>query len=194
MAKLVEYPPVFYNFRIPKYRKIRDSETRMAVKQDIGDFLISSIVEYTQQGESPVEGEFFSSLNTKYAKRMKSGDTTPNLYLKGKMLPSLELGTSELGDEYIAIGIWEGTETGKADGHNRHHSYKPNLPKRRFIPMDYQNFRPEIMEEINSIVDVELFAQSVSDEAEEIVSELERELGRSLTEDEIIEVIGGLDG
>jgi hypothetical protein len=51
----------------------------------------------------------------------------------------------------IEFGIW-GEEADKADGHNNF-SGDSDLPRRPFIPKKDENFRPEIRDEIDAIIE-----------------------------------------
>ena len=122
------------------------------VLDDVGEFLVASILRKVSEGKSPVDGfGSFEKLNKKYAKDFKSGDRTPNLELTGDLLDSLEYRTSGDG---LEIGYFDnaGEKTlGKADGHNNF-SGKSQLPTRRFIPKDDELFISSIQNEIESII------------------------------------------
>lgn len=118
------------------------------LKEEIGQFVVNEILRNVAQGKSPVKGESFKKLSLKYAQEQKQGRRTPNLNLEGDMLAALKFDPTPAG---IKVGIF-GDEADKADGHNKHHGNNKSLPRRRFIPKGYQNFKPEITNEIKSIL------------------------------------------
>lgn len=128
-------------FKIPK--EVSDQEDE--IKEEIGDYLRAAILDNVGEGVSPVTGGAFKKLNSKYAKDEKKGDTTPNLDLNGDMLDSLEYEPTDRG---LKIGIFDEDQAIKAFNHN----VGDTLPKRQFIPGPDQNFKKDIMKEINAII------------------------------------------
>lgn len=119
------------------------------VKEAVGQFIIDSIIDTVGSGTSPVSGErSFKKLTKKYADKEKGGDTTPNLYLLGDMLGSLDFKITKDG---VKIGVDE-SQWGKADGHNNF-SGESQLPKRRFIPDEGQTFKSDIMNGVDDIIE-----------------------------------------
>lgn len=124
--------------------------SRSRVKKEIGDFIVTEILSQLQDGDSPVVGESFPTLNKQYAKDEKGGDRTPNLDLDGDMLNAL---TFKNTDDGIKVGIFKSSELGKADGHNKFSRSNNNrIPQRRFIPKPSQSFDPEIRREVKRII------------------------------------------
>lgn len=101
-------------------------------------------------GKSPIKGTpTWKSLNRTYAKNEKGGNATPNLELDGDLLDALEY-KKGLGNT-IEVGIFDGSQTGKADGHNNH-TGSSRLPERRFIPLDDGDFYSKITRGIDTII------------------------------------------
>ena len=131
--------------------KVPESQKSL-VLDDVGEFLVTSILRKVSEGKSPVDGfGSFEKLNKKYAKDFKSGDRTPNLELTGDLLDSLEYRAS---GEELEIGYFDNASEktlGKADGHNNF-SGKSQLPTRRYIPKGDETFISSIQNEIENIV------------------------------------------
>lgn len=120
------------------------------VKDAVGEYLLTAILNYMQNGESPVSGEkAWDELNEKYAEKYHGGDKTPRLELTGDMKAALSY---EFIEDGIKIGILDSSESAKADGHNKFSGEKSNLPRRRFIPGPRQTFDSEIMNEVENII------------------------------------------
>lgn len=119
------------------------------VKEEVGNMLVNEILRFTALGKSPVEGERFAKLDKEYADKEHKGDRTPRLRLEGDMMEALGYRITPDG---LTIGIMDDAEQDKADGHNNF-SGKSKLPQRRFIPSQKQEFRKEIRNKINSLVD-----------------------------------------
>lgn len=103
--------------------------------------------------KSPVSGEpWKQSLSPDYAKKKKSegAPPIPNMELSGKMLDALSFQNTKDG---IEIGIF-GKKAWQADGHNHFSaaSEHAKAPKRRFLPDEGQNFKPEIKQGIEKII------------------------------------------
>lgn len=129
-------------------------DKRSAVKQEIGEFVVESILDELSQGKSPVKGEgSFKKLNKQYADAEKGGDRKPNLELFGDMLDSLKFKKRRNG---VEVGIFKSSEVPKAYGHNsgfEGHPFldKPEL-KRQFIPNDDEEFKAQIDRGIKDII------------------------------------------
>lgn len=119
------------------------------IRQDVGDYLVESVLSEVAEGRSPVSGESFPALNREYKKIKvaQGGQPIPNLELSGGMLSSLEYRGS---GNKIEIGVW-GDEAGKFDGHNNF-SGDSALPKRRALPAEGQHFKASIEAEVEKIV------------------------------------------
>lgn len=146
-------------------------KVREQVKQDVGDFLKEKILEKVSSGKSPVAGERFSPLDPAYAKKAHGGNRTPRLEDTGDMLDSLDYKITTKG---IDLGIFGSGEGDKADGHNNF-SGKSQIPQRRFLPDEGQDFQSDIQKGIEQIV-ADALADSVpvsKDELEGISSKAE---------------------
>lgn len=119
------------------------------LKQDIGEFLKEQILLKVADAVSPVTGDAFDRLSKEYkAKKSAEGySTTPNLEVTGDMLGALDY---QITSDGIEIGVY-GDQAPKADGHNNF-SGKSQLPERRFIPDEGQEFSPDIMQDVDNII------------------------------------------
>lgn len=127
-------------------------ENRAEAIEDAKEALLTGVLDHVAQGKSPVSGHGkFKALSKKYkeVKKKISGSTKPNLELFGDMLDSLEV--KEKGNT-ITIGIFDDEQAKKADGHNNF-SGKSKIPTRPFIPKKDQNFKADIINTIDSILD-----------------------------------------
>jgi hypothetical protein len=115
------------------------------IKKEVGDFVVTSILDYVGQGKSPVTGRGFKQLSKEYAEDKKGGRREPNLDLEGDMLNSLKAETTPNG---IEVGIFDSSQAPKAYNHNE----GDTLPRRQFIPEAKQRFVGEIEKGINDIV------------------------------------------
>lgn len=129
------------------------------IKNDVGDFLVESILSTVGKSKSPVAGEDWPSLSANYKKK-KIDDGLPgraNMEYEGDMLDTLEFKKT---DDGIELGFF-GAEAWKADGHLKFSGKDNNTPKRRFLPGEDQTFIPSIQAEIENIV-----ADAVADSME----------------------------
>lgn len=129
------------------------------VKNDVGEFLIESILSSVGRSESPVKGESFPALSKEYKKK-KVEEGLPgkaNMELEGDMLDALTFKETRDG---IELGFF-GDEAWKADGHLKFSGKENNTPKRRFLPDEGQEFVPSIAREVGKII-----ADAVADEIE----------------------------
>lgn len=150
------------------------------VKQDVGEFLVESILSSAHATKSPVEGEgSFDKLSPAYKKKKvaEGHDGKPNLEFSGDMLDAL---TFEETPNGIELG-WFGDQAGKADGHNNL-SGKSSLPQRRLLPDVGQNFTSSIKEGAEKII-ADAIADSIEFEREDFDGvETKTELYDVLTE------------
>lgn len=138
-------------------------DQRADLKDEVGQFIVDSILEKLSKGQSPVAGESFQKLDKDYAKNFKGGNRTPNLELEGDLLASLGFRNTRNG---IAVGILDAKERPKADGHNNF-SGDSKIPTRRFIPGSDQSFKSDIESGIQNIVDkYAVSEQDIRDEAQ----------------------------
>jgi hypothetical protein len=126
-----------------------------SAKQEVGDFLIESILRDIGDGKSPVKGETWKRLSKQYADEFKGGNTTPTMQLFGDLLDSLR--AEDVGGDQIKIGHF-GAQAPKADGHNQLSveakiwAAAKDFPKRRYIPGDGQQFKNSIERGIDDIL------------------------------------------
>ena len=128
--------------------KVSD-DIKNKIKNDVGDYLIESILTAAAKAKSPVEDESFPGLSPAYKKhKIEEGlGGKANLSFEGDLLDALEYRTTKDG---IEIG-WFGDQAAKADGH-ANISGESRIPKRRLIPDEKQEFKPSIQKEIESII------------------------------------------
>ena len=119
-------------------------------KIDVGNFLIERMLDFIDQGKSPVKGEGqWQKLTKEYAEEEKGGDRTPDMFNTGGTLGSLTFQPTPTG---ISVGIFNEAEGEKADGHNKFTGRPNNNPRRRYIPGPDQEFRNEIMAGIRGVI------------------------------------------
>jgi hypothetical protein len=120
------------------------------VKQDVGEFLVESLLSSAAKGQSSVAGEgSFDPLSPIYRKKKVAEGHAgkANLELSGDLLDGL---TFEETNKGIELG-WFGAEAGKADGHNNL-SGKSHLPQRRLLPDVGQSFSDSIQSGAEKII------------------------------------------
>lgn len=125
---------VTFNLNLP-LSDVR-SDARETAQEDIGTFIVESILDRVSRSQSPVSGlGNFKKLSKKYAafKANESSSPIANMELNGDMLDSL---TFEKKRNGIEIGIFDELEAQKADNHNKFSaaSKRTNVPARKFIP------------------------------------------------------------
>jgi hypothetical protein len=120
-------------------------ELKRAVLNEVGEYLVTSVLDYVAESRSPVSGgKFKAKLSKDYAER--EGKDTANLDLTGSMLDSL---TYRIRGNSVEIGVFDSDEAPKAYNHN----VGDTLPQRQFIPMEDQNFKSEIMAGIDEVIE-----------------------------------------
>ena len=120
-----------------------------AAKQEVGEYLVNETIRYMEEGRSPVAGEApWPKLDKVYATEEHNGDRTPTLNATGRLRESLQFRST---DDGVEIGIFHKSQQAKADGHNNF-SGKSHLPQRRFVPSSRQNYRSEIMANVDRIL------------------------------------------
>lgn len=120
------------------------------VREDVGQFLIESILKSVSDGKSPIEGESWPKLSKKYKAR-KEAEGLPgvaNMEESGDMLDSLMFKKS---DDGVELGFF-GAEAPKADGHNKFSGKENNTPQRRFLPGEGESFSEEIQTGAQKII------------------------------------------
>ena len=124
--------------------------SKREILEDVGDYLVESILVEVSKTNSPVKGHGkFPKLSPEYKKfkRKEGAGGQPNLELEGDMLEALKYTTK---GGKIQIGI-KGKQGDKADGHNNH-SGDSKLPLRRFIPKDSETFKQGIIKGVKDII------------------------------------------
>ena len=127
---------------------------KKALLTDIGDYLVTEILTYVADGNSPVSGYGeFKKLNPNYAENQKTGDRTPNLELNGDMLEAL---TFEIVGDAIKVGIFDDDQAIKSYGHNTgmkgHPTLEGKVPVRRFIPDKDEKLKKDITGYVETII------------------------------------------
>lgn len=145
---MISKEEVSYLFELPGFDDIPE-ESKAELLDDVGEYLVESILDYVGSAKTPVAGgSYDSTLSDSYAKYHKAGDTLANLDLNGDMLsaltfePDYETGT-------IKIGIFDEGQAIKAYNHN----VGDTLPQRQFIPEEDQLFKAEILRGVKRILD-----------------------------------------
>lgn len=137
-----------------------DESTKERIREDVAGFLIEQSLVAVSSSKSPISGESWKkSLNPEYKefKTKEGGTAIANLQLNGDMLDAY---TFESTDDGIKLGVF-GSEAPKADGHNNF-SGASELPQRRFLPGEDQNYKREIVKGAEEIIRDIIAEQSVS--------------------------------
>lgn len=118
--------------------------------QEAGEFLVEQTLLSLGDAKSPVSGESFPALSKEYkAKKVaEGGRPVPDLELAGDLKDALTFRPTETG---LEIGFF-GSEADKADGHLKFSGRENHTPKRRFLPAEGQNFKRDIVQEVDRIV------------------------------------------
>jgi hypothetical protein len=151
----------------PKIPNWLNEEDREELMEEIGDYVVTAMLDKMGDGESPVDGVGkFKNLSKDYAANEKGGDDTPNLSLMGDMWGAL---TYEVEFDRVKVGIFDPDEAVKAYGHNTGFKGHPWLegkaPQRKFIPDKNESFIQEIQDGIKMIV--EEFIEYAREDSEE---------------------------
>lgn len=130
---------------------------RKKALEEVGTFLVESILEGCGQSKSTVAGgKWKQDLSEKYLKRKKqeSSSGKPNMELTGDMLDAL---TFKIVGSSVEVGIFDYNQAQKADNHNKFSSASQGtaVPQRQFIPNgnNGEKFRRDIVSEINQILE-----------------------------------------
>jgi phage gpG-like protein len=158
---------VFKSLKI-KLPSFLDDDEREDLMSELGEYLLSEVLDHVAQGVSPVTGKPFQKLSTKYADNEKGGTTLANLDLAGDMMSALEYQVEADG---IKIGIFDEDQAVKAYGHitgfKGHPWLEGKAPKRKFIPSEKEYFASDIMAGVKELIDE--YIDNIKDEqAEEI--------------------------
>jgi len=124
--------------------------TKDKIKAEVGEYLVEQTLIAVSEAASPVSGEKFKALSKDYKKeKMADGrGGTANMENRGDMLDALSFKPTSKG---VEIGVFGHGEAKKADGHNNF-SGDSELPQRRFIPAEGQNYKMKIEAEVNKII------------------------------------------
>lgn len=120
------------------------------VREEVGEFLKEQVLQYVASKQSPVSGGGWKqTLSRSYAKfkQAEIGNKDANLEFTGKTLDSLDHKPTREG---IELGVF-GSRAEIAEGHNNL-SGSSDLPERRFLPDVGQNFKRDIVREVDRII------------------------------------------
>lgn len=120
------------------------------IKNEVGEFLVGTILLTLQDAKSPVAGESFPALSKNYKEKKIAlgGVGKPNMELEGDMLSSLAFKPIDGG---IELGFFD-SEAAKADGHLKFSGRENHTPQRRFLPGEGQSFKRGIEQEVKKII------------------------------------------
>lgn len=158
-------------------------EVKDRIKDEVGSYIMEQTLLAVGSAKSPVSGEAWKkSLNPLYAKEKSNEGGTPiaNLEMHGDMLQSFGF---EKTDDGIKIGVF-GAEASKADGHNNF-SGDSELPQRRFIPEEGQDYKRDIAKGAQEIIN-DIMAEEVSID--------ETELADIETKSDLYDLLSGVFG
>jgi len=134
-------------FEIPNIDQV-PSSLRSDLVNEVGDYLVQSILDYVGEAKSPVAGgKYKSTLSEDYAKYKKNGDELANLDLNGDMLNALTFKTNASTGK-VTVGIFDNDQAIKSYNHNK----GDTLPKRQFIPDEDQLLKAEIIRGVKRII------------------------------------------
>lgn len=139
----------------------REAKTR--AKQEAGRIIVEGIQSALDASKSPVSGGDF--------KTKKKDGKNSRLLEFGDMRDEIEF-KSKRGNQ-IEVGVFNRSETAKAYGHNTDFEGHPHLDgkgnKRQFIPEENQNFKRNIISEVNAAIDdIRVADQSTKEERSRI--------------------------
>ena len=136
---------LFEGIRIPKSEKVR-------VAKEVGEFLKDEIAKAVGSSKSPLQGGRWPGLSREY-KKFKRSQNLPgeaNLEFSGDMQDNFKEEVTASGA--LKLGWFNDSENAKkADGHNNF-SGSSDLPLRRQIPSEDDQFKSEIRRGVDSII------------------------------------------
>ena len=136
------------------------AKVKRRVAEDVGNYLVEQTLVSMNQKTSPVQGEGnFKALTSKEYKKKKKlevGNTNADLEFEGVMKDELDFKVTKDG---VKVGVF-GERAPAADGHNNL-SGKSQLPKRRFLPDEGQNYKKNIQTEVDRII-ADAIAEDIS--------------------------------
>ncbi len=134
-------------FEIPNIDQV-PSNLRTDLVNEVGDYLVQSILDYVGEAKSPVAGgRYKSTLSDVYANSQKNGDKLANLDLNGDMLNALTFKTNASTGK-VTVGIFDDDQAIKSYNHN----VGDTLPQRQFIPGEDQLLKAEIIRGVKRIL------------------------------------------
>jgi hypothetical protein len=137
---------VSFEFEIPGFEDVTP-QLRESLVDEVGEYLLDSILDYVGESKSPVAGgKFKKELSEAYQK--VSGKKNANLDFTGSMLDSLEI-IPNYDNGTITIGVFDSDETPKAFNHNT----GDTLPQRQFIPGEDELLKAEILRGVKRIIE-----------------------------------------
>ena len=179
MASKKSYPKVTKEITLDLSQVPRAN--RAKVKKDVGEFIVTEILLSVSDQKSPVNGgKYKKGLSTEYSKL--KGSNKADMELDGDLLDSL-ISKNKAGNK-IEVGIFDKSQTGKADGHNQIHDKHETLPERRFIPDEKQVFNESIMNGVKQIIsdNEKIKRTDRQSKADPSKLELDQEIGFDLDE------------
>lgn len=127
---------------------------RDALLEEIGDYTVTSMLDFIGEGKSPVTGRNFQKLSAKYADKEKGGSRVSNLELDGDMLDALDF---EITKGKLKVGIFDEDQAIKAYGHQTGFEGHPWLdgkaPARQILPDKGEDFVGRIKSGIDDIIE-----------------------------------------
>ena len=139
---------------MPKLPPWLDPDEREEVMNEVGEYILTEVLDYVAQGISPVTGKPFDKLSKDYANYQKGGNTLPNLDLNGDMMRSVEF---QVEADRIKIGIFDEDQAIKAYGHitgmKGHPWLEGKTPQRKLLPNEKETFYSDIMSGVSEIID-----------------------------------------
>ena len=148
----------------PKLPSYLDEDERLELNEEIGDYVVTAMLDLLGDGKSPVTGEEFKKLSAKYAD-LKGADL-PNMEFEGDMLSALTYEHDAYG---VKIGFWDEDQAIKAYGHTTGMKGHPWLdgkaPVRKIVPGAKEKFEESIEEGIRLIIEEFLDAREDSEAA-----------------------------
>jgi hypothetical protein len=131
---------------------------------EIGNYLVTTMLDFIGEGKSPVTGKPFVKLTKNYATKEKGGDKTPNMDLNGDMLDALEFKVKK---GVLEIGWFDDEQAPKAYGHTTgfegHPWLEGEVKPRKLIPDEDEDFNSEILGGIDMIIEDFLDARKSED-------------------------------
>ena len=133
------------------FKKFAKVASKTAIKNALGEALITEVRDHVARGVSPVKGfGKFPAYSKAYA--AKKGSKRVNLELTEAMLNDIEFKRRRTG---IAFGIFGGLSEKKAETHNAGTQQNNGPPARPFIPIKRNTFKRTVMRAAEQAVEEE---------------------------------------